>query len=308
MKLAVEQARGGDVDRHGQSWPRGPPFGALFEGLVEHHRGERAHQPGLFGERQELQRRNIPKPWVRPADQGLDRHDLPGGEVDLGLVVQLELALLDRRLELLGETHAVAAPIEVLLVDGEVLATDLRAIHGNVGAAQQVLGVRRVAGNEGDADAGADPGPDRGEDERLLEPRRQPLGDRRGEVGVGVHQHHTELVAAEADEQVGVSQRSLQAGAELTQELIAGGMAERVVDLLEAVEVDVQERHGALADLRVSQKTDSRSTAPTTEKPAAPKPSESPPAPQKRSIASMERDHTAVARRRYSTKQRPRIR
>src|SRR5262249_59614577 len=51
-----------------------------------------------------------------------------------------------------------------------------------------------------------------------------------------------ELVAAEARERVARSQHLRQARADLAQHLVAGVMAERVVELLEAVEVDQQQR------------------------------------------------------------------
>ena len=63
-------------------------------------------------------------------------------------------------------------------------------------------------GRHGDADAGADAGADHVEHEGLLEALGEPLGDRRGVVGVAVDEHDGELVAAEADEQVGVAQRA----------------------------------------------------------------------------------------------------
>lgn len=47
-----------------------------------------------------------------------------------------------------------------------------------------------------------------------------------------------ELVAAQAGNHGGVLQRMLQPAGELTQELVAGVVAERVVDLLEAIHVD----------------------------------------------------------------------
>lgn len=57
-----------------------------------------------------------------------------------------------------------------------------------------------------------------------------------------VAQHHDELVATEAAKQVVVAQVLVQPGRSSLQQRIAGGMAEAVVDVLEAVQVD--EQHG----------------------------------------------------------------
>jgi hypothetical protein len=58
-------------------------------------------------------------------------------------------------------------------------------------------------------------------------------------------QQHDELVAAQARHHVARAQRLLEAQRRLVQQLVAGFVAERVVDELEAVEVD--EHHRDLA-------------------------------------------------------------
>ena len=59
-------------------------------------------------------------------------------------------------------------------------------------------------------------------------------------------EHDRELVAAEPRERVAGPQRLLQARADLAQHLVAGRVPERVVELLEAVEVDQQQRDVAV--------------------------------------------------------------
>jgi hypothetical protein len=60
-----------------------------------------------------------------------------------------------------------------------------------------------------------------------------------GEVG----EQHREFVAALAPDQVRGAQRRQQPRRAVAQQLVAGDVAERVVDVLEAVEVDEQQRH-----------------------------------------------------------------
>ena len=121
-------------------------------------------------------------------------------------------------------------------------------------SAQRIRSLRigGVVGQDRDADADADLGSHRVEHERLLDAGRQPARDRRRVVDVGVEQRHHELVAAQPDDQVRVAQRVLEARAELPQELVAGRMAERVVDLLEAVEVEEHEGQTACRRLAVA--------------------------------------------------------
>ena len=82
-----------------------------------------------------------------------------------------------------------------------------------------------------------------GELERLLERFQQALGD---QLGAGRQRQllgdHHELVAAEAPERVGLADDAVEPRGHRAQQLVAGVVAERVVDALEVVEVDEQRR------------------------------------------------------------------
>ena len=98
--------------------------------------------------------------------------------------------------------------------------------------------------------------------EGLLEERGQSLREPRRVLGIGVDEHGSELVTADPDQDVSAAQRAGEARAELTQQLVARGVTERVVDLLEMVEVDEQEREvarrrlgvGVVGEVRVEQR------------------------------------------------------
>ena len=177
--------------------------------------------------------------------------DLTGAKVELRLVVEHEVALVDRLSQLLEEAHLVPVLVEVRLVDGEGRLAGLGPVHGDIGAPDEAGAVGGVGGRHGDADAGADAGADHVQHERFLEALGEPLCDRRGVVGVPVDEHDGELVTTDADEQIGVSQRGHEPGAEQLQELVAGRVPEGVVDLLEMVEVDEQERQMAFGRRRI---------------------------------------------------------
>jgi hypothetical protein len=63
--------------------------------------------------------------------------------------------------------------------------------------------------------------------------------------GVRVHEHQRELIAAEPNEDVVAPQRTLEPAAEQPEQIITDRVAEGVVDLFEAVEVDEQQGNRA---------------------------------------------------------------
>ena len=188
-----------------------------------------------------------------PAHQRLQPHDAGGPEVHLGLVVEPELAPVERPaqlgLHLEPALHRLAhARLEHLEARA---AVGLRPVHGDVGVAQESLGGGAlVAPAERDPDAGAH------EDLLVLDPERpaerldDPLGD---EGGVRAHpdvlEQHGELVAADARDGVDAPEAAAEALGDLDQELIAVVVPEVVVDQLEPVEVEEQHR-GELAPAR----------------------------------------------------------
>ena len=118
----------------------------------------------------------------------------------------------------------------------------LGVVHRDVRAADQRADVRPVVGRQGDADARAELDGDAADLERALERVEQPereLG--RGAAVRQVAQQHGELVAAEPGQGVAAAQRLAQPGGHLPEQRVALVVAERVVDLLEAVEVDQQQ-------------------------------------------------------------------
>ena len=92
----VEQVAGGQVHRDGQRPAGIGPGARLREGGVQDVAGERADQPGVLGERDELVGKDQAALGVLPAHQGLGADDLAGADADLGLVVQDELAAVQR--------------------------------------------------------------------------------------------------------------------------------------------------------------------------------------------------------------------
>nr|WP_239002945.1 hypothetical protein [Rhodovastum atsumiense] len=104
---------------------------------------------------------------------------------------------------------------------------------------EQRIGIDPIRRREADADAGAD-------DDLValqLERRAERLDHPAGQAGSVLRLVHVglddgELVATEPRQRVGLAQQLLQSGGNGAQQRVAHRMAERVVDFLEAVEVD----------------------------------------------------------------------
>ena len=168
----------------------------------------------------------------------------PVRSVDLRLVVQHQFAGRNRAAQF-GDQ---AQPLRIELVDARVVAHDrgaggLRRVEREVGATQQRLGRLGVVGPHRVAHAGLGRDGDTGQfgllTERLLQSAQNPLH----RIGRGARQHDAELVAAESGDRVAGPHRCGQSFGDDAQELVAVAMTERVVDFLEAVEVDHHQRH-----------------------------------------------------------------
>src|SRR3954447_9144836 len=94
-----------------------------------------------------------------------------------------------------------------------------------------------------DADRAVDAQRDAAQVERLLEHAQHPAGhDDRTVLVVVARDDDAELVAAEAGQHVVRAEHAAQARADAPQQLVAGGVAQGVVELLEVVEIEQQQR------------------------------------------------------------------
>ena len=182
-----------------------------------------------------------------PADQRLEAGDLAAGEGDDRLVVEGELLALDRLAQLLLdlEPEQGAGPhlgVEELAAGPALF---LGPVHRRVGVADQHVGVGRLAGRgpgDGDPDAGGDEVLGAADRVGLGEGGGDPVGDRHRLVLVGeAVDQDAELVAAEAGDDVAGAQVGAEARRDRAQQLVAGVVAEAVVDQLEVVEVEEED-------------------------------------------------------------------
>ena len=187
-----------------------------------------------------------------PADQRLHSNDLTGPQVDLRLVEDAELFLLDRLAEVALDLATLDHPSPEVVV--EQLAADaalLRPVHRRVGLTNQDLRVGRGIGGHDDANARGDECVVVLEAQRRLEALDDALGDRDGLLLVlYVLAEDDELVPAVTSRGVGAAQRVVETAANLHQDLVTGLVTEAVVDQLELVEVDKEDREGRVVSPR----------------------------------------------------------
>ena len=178
-----------------------------------------------------------------PANECLDAADVASGQIDFGLVVQDERVGGQGDPKLLQgaqsgvDVGVVGAGVDVVSVSG-----GLGLVHGDVGPTQQSAQILAVVGEQGDADADVALQGDALQGERLGHHRAQLFGDFDGQVVVGVLEEDRELIPAQAGQQVTGPQLLGQAGSDLDQESVPDVVAQAVVDLLELVQVQQQQR------------------------------------------------------------------
>ena len=123
-------------------------------------------------------------------------------------------------------------------------AVALGAVEREVGVAQQFVGVRSVAGADRNTDADADHGLLAVDVVGLAQRIDDALRQRSGLGGIcdrGLHDH--ELIASHPRDGVGVANEPAQPFGDDPQQLVAAGMAERIVDGLELIEVEMMDGH-----------------------------------------------------------------
>ena len=196
-----------------------------------------------------------------PAQQCLGANDVAGAQVDLGLVVQHQLVALDGAAQLGFQQQPLHRDgVDLLAVELDAIApAGLDVLHRHAGVAQQRGVVRAVVREDRDADAGRQVDvlaiDMEGARQGVQHLARHPAG-RLGRRDVG-HQQR-ELVAPEPRQEGRVPQalaeQAVAGAGGLAQPLghghqqqVARAVAQGVVDLAEAVEVEVQQRERAVA-------------------------------------------------------------
>ena len=112
--------------------------------LLQHPAADRHDQPGLLRERDEVERGHEATRRVVPADERLEPADVAVRELDHRLVVELELVVVERALQVGLELEPADRGLVHLGLEDLVagLPALLRDVHRDVGVAQERLRAR----------------------------------------------------------------------------------------------------------------------------------------------------------------------
>ncbi len=183
-------------------------------------------------------------PGMRPTNECLEAAERPVLHIDLGLVVEQELTVVDGVTQLARQRQP-RRRVAILFggVDGMPAVRLLGDVHGHIGAPQQRGGVTAVSGRKSDPQTGPDVEGVLVDQEGSLQCSNQLLARGLGRLGVADRrEENRELVATEPGDRIGHANLFPKPWADLHQQLIADVMAERVVPLLEAIEVHDHQR------------------------------------------------------------------
>ena len=247
--VAVAELRGRQVDGDDQ---RLGPFGRVGASAAQDPFAERNDEAGIFGDGNEMSRRDLAVHRMLPADQRLRAALLLGGEVVLRLVDHLEFLTTEREPQLmLDHAPALQRLVHALLEEAHALAAiALGAGESDAGVTEHGRRGVAVGGRQRDADAGGDQHLLAGDLKRAAQGLDQPIheGHHVAEIG-DVDEGNGEFVAREPSDEVVLAQCRLDAAADVAQNLIAAAMVGRFVDLLELV--DVETEHGDMRAVAV---------------------------------------------------------
>src|SRR5690606_25530088 len=217
----------------------------LPAGLAQHVPADLDDRARLLRHVDELARQQRPAARMPPAHERLQPRHTARIEGDHRLVVHRELAPLDRipqvGLELdLRERTTVHLEVEDLVVRA---ARRLRPVHRGVRITQHVVRCVVAARAERDPDADRDLHVAALDGERRLQGFQDALGHtRRITRVVDRIDDDRELVPAEPRNRVVLAQAVLQPARDRLQQLVSRGVAKRVIDKLETVQVEEQHR------------------------------------------------------------------
>ena len=187
----------------------------------------------------ELGREDEPAVRENAADQSLGGGRRAGSEIDDRLIDDEQLVLLQRGLDVAHDAGVDAAPEE----HGLVARVALRRVHLTVGAGEELLGRHAVVRIHGPADAPVDLDAcavdAEGPTERLAE---TPHERARAVVAPRSHREHDELVPTYASDRIRFPDDRFEAPRESLQHDVACPVPADVVDVLEPVEVDRDQR------------------------------------------------------------------
>ena len=200
------------------------------------------NEPEAAGQLRHLARPRIP-PDPGPAHQGLEPADPARAHAHGRPVQEFVPVLGDPAAQRVGEAplgHVVAVHLGIVEPDRPA-PRPFRRVERHVGAAEQILGLQIAALGQRAADGDGHGHDAAVEGDRLGQSFADPFRHRAQERGIAdPRADQDEFVAAQPGHEIAGSRDGLQHPRDVAERGIAGRMADGIVDLLEAVDVEMQ--------------------------------------------------------------------
>ena len=252
QRAGLGEFAGGQIDRQAAG-PAGPlPLPQPTGDRARHPSAERRDQARILGHGHELGGRSGRPVGRPPAQQRLDDRSPTGGDLDLGLKGQFQVAGSDRAAQLDLQPFGAQPPLGYLGLEQTDLSPPPRlgGIHGVVGGLHQQLQRLPVLGSHGDADRRSDHDLPTAHRQRLAQRPEHLVRQTQGLGSVAARQQDRELIARQPAEKRRHSTRQVggmfgdglpQPPGDVHQQHVAMGVAQAVVHRLEPIEVDEQQ-------------------------------------------------------------------
>src|SRR3984893_2958387 len=195
--------------------------------------------------REEIRGRDDAPRGRAPADRSLDADDSAGGALDLRLIFHKDLFRADGGAQIVAQADA-RAHLGVHRIGEEAIGAPpfgLGAVKRYVCPSQQRFRVGGIGSEDGNTDADAASDLVAADDVWLVQAGEEPPRHEAGLVRVlDAGLHDGEFVAAEAGDGVAVAHGTAQSLGHQLEECVADRMSQRIVDVLEVIEVEIE--HG----------------------------------------------------------------
>jgi hypothetical protein len=255
----LRQVRVGELDRRNiDRDPKAVGPGCGIDACLTHHPfAQPGDEAGFLRNRNEQGWRNPPAIGVVPAQQRLEPGNPIGLRIDQRLVIDLQLTTVERVEQVLLQQTPVLSSLEHIAREEAMPAAAgiLRRIEREVSIAGEIFGGIAVLRPQHDADRCADHAAAAIDEIGLRYGADELFRQCRQRIAVPPPvQHDLEFIATDPTDAIGMVQYPSQPGRDLGQQFVASRVAQRVVDLLEPVEIDQQDREGLIQSRRREQR------------------------------------------------------
>ncbi len=140
-QIITQQVISGNVYRHLQDQTALTPFGQLAHRLFDHPVGQQVNASGTLGEDDEFSGRDITELRMSPAQQRLGLTHIALTNIQLGLVMQHQFAILRGFAQITNERDlSLVGQVTSILIDLQATGKERGVLAGNYRTVEQFLG------------------------------------------------------------------------------------------------------------------------------------------------------------------------